>query len=187
MGSEQPIPPLGLTLGNGEGGNAAEPDVVDPSPGLGDGGEQSVPAFRPHRPFGAGRIYRDQLRAALWTRRGWQMERRCDASIGQPRKALYQLFIRIKKIVTGGLNIVALRRWIKLKARRGQAPIPQGAWRSTICEDPPPKNKKQPQRQSRKPRREASARNSPSQESHPIPSLPMLFCSRRDGFRSSPV
>jgi hypothetical protein len=25
---------------------------------------------------------------------------------------------RIKKIVTGGLNIVALRRWIKLKARR---------------------------------------------------------------------
>src|ERR1700730_10634480 len=34
------------------------------------------------------------------------------------RWALYQLFIRIKKIVTGGLNIVALRRWIKLKARR---------------------------------------------------------------------
>jgi hypothetical protein len=54
----QPIPPLGLTLGNlGEGAIAAEPDVVDPSPGLGDGGEQSVPAFRPHRPFGAGRIY----------------------------------------------------------------------------------------------------------------------------------
>jgi hypothetical protein len=46
------------------------------------------------------------------------MERRCNASIGQPRKALYQLFIRIKKIVTGGLNIVALRRWIKLTARR---------------------------------------------------------------------
>ena len=35
---------------------AAEPDVVDPSPGLGDGGEQSVPAFRPHRRFGAGRM-----------------------------------------------------------------------------------------------------------------------------------
>src|SRR5580700_10956250 len=35
---------LGLTPGNlGEGGNAAEPDVVDPSPGLGDCGEQSVP------------------------------------------------------------------------------------------------------------------------------------------------
>ena len=34
---------LGLTLGNlGEGANGAEPDVVDPSPGLGDGGEQSV-------------------------------------------------------------------------------------------------------------------------------------------------
>ena len=49
------------------------------------GGEQSVPAFRPHRPFGAGRIYRDQLRAALWTRGGWQMERCCDASVGQPR------------------------------------------------------------------------------------------------------
>jgi len=80
-----PTPPLGLTLGNlGEGGIAAEPDVVDPSPGLGDGGEQSVPAFRPHRPFGAGRI-RDQRRAALWTRGGWQMERCCDASVGQPR------------------------------------------------------------------------------------------------------
>src|SRR6202030_3335282 len=107
-GSQQADVPfaLGLTLGNlGEGANAAEPDVVDPSPGLGDGGEQSVPAFRPHRPFGAGRIYRDQLRAALWTRRGWRMERRCDASIGQPRKALYQLFIRIKKIVTGGVKI----------------------------------------------------------------------------------
>jgi hypothetical protein len=46
------------------------------------------------------------------------MERCCDASVVQPRSALYQLFIRIKKIVTGGLNIVALRRWIKLKARR---------------------------------------------------------------------
>ncbi len=30
-----------LPLGNlGEGGNAAEPDIVDPSTGLGDGGEQ---------------------------------------------------------------------------------------------------------------------------------------------------
>jgi hypothetical protein len=85
-------------------------------------------------------------------------------------------FICIKKIVTGGLNIVALRWWIRLKAR----PIPQGAWRSTICEDPPPKNKKQPQRQSRKPRREASARIPRSQESHPIPSLLCLFISRRD-------
>ena len=33
---------LGLTLGNlGEGANAAEPDVVDPSPSLGDGGKQA--------------------------------------------------------------------------------------------------------------------------------------------------
>jgi hypothetical protein len=47
-GSEQADVPftLGLTPGNpGEGGNAAEPDVVDPSPGLGDCGEQSVPAL----------------------------------------------------------------------------------------------------------------------------------------------
>jgi hypothetical protein len=34
---------LGLTLTNlGEGANAAEPDVVDPSPGFGDGGEQRL-------------------------------------------------------------------------------------------------------------------------------------------------
>ena len=53
---------LGLTRGNlGEGGNAAEPDVVDPSPGLGDGGEQSVPAFGPHCRFCAGR-----MNNALW-------------------------------------------------------------------------------------------------------------------------
>jgi hypothetical protein len=169
----QPIPPLGLTLGNlGEGGNAAEPDVVDPSPGLGDGGEQSVPAFRPHRPFGAGRIYRDQLRAALWTRRGWQMERCCDASIG-PLSTLHPY-------QEDSHRRVEYRRSTKVDKAQGQAPIPQGAWRSTICEDPPPKNKKQPQRQSPKPRREASARNPPSQESHPIPSLLCLFSSRRD-------
>ena len=75
---------------------------------------------------------------------------------------------------------VEYRRSTKVDKAQGQAPIPQGAWRSTICEDPPPKNKKQPQRQSRKPRREASARNPPSQESHPIPSLLCLFSSRRD-------
>src|SRR6202035_866987 len=64
----QPIPPLGLTLGNlGEGGNAAEPDVVDPSPGLGDGGEQSVPAFRFHRRFGVGR-----MNNALHGREAWR-------------------------------------------------------------------------------------------------------------------
>ena len=82
---------------------------------------------------------------------------------------------------------VEYRRSTKVDKAQGQAPIPQGAWRSTICEDPPPKNKKQPQRQSQKPRREASARNPPSQESHPIPSLLCLFSSRRDGFRSSPI
>ena len=75
---------------------------------------------------------------------------------------------------------VEYRRSTKVDKAQGQAPIPQGAWRSTICEDPPPKNKKQPQRQSPKPRREASARNPPSQESHPIPSLLCLFSSRRD-------
>ena len=75
---------------------------------------------------------------------------------------------------------VEYRRSTKVDKAQGQAPIPQGAWRSTICEDPPPKNKKQPQRQSPKPRREASARNPPSQESHPIPSLLCLFISRRD-------
>jgi hypothetical protein len=32
----------------GEGGNAAEPDIVDPSPGLGDSGKQGVPAFGQH-------------------------------------------------------------------------------------------------------------------------------------------
>ena len=85
------------------------------------------------------------------------MERRCDASIGQPRKALYQLFIRIKKIVTGGLNIVALRRWIKLKARRRFRKA-LGAPQSAKIHRP--KIKKQPQRKSRKSRREASARNS---------------------------
>ena len=48
---------LGLTLGNlGEGSNATEPNIVDPSPGLGDCGEQSVPVFGPHRPFCTGRM-----------------------------------------------------------------------------------------------------------------------------------
>ena len=79
----------------------------------------------------------------------------------------------------GSHRRVEYRRSTKVDKAQGQAPIPQGAWRSTICEDPPPKNKKQPQRQSPKPRREASARNPPSQESHPIPSLLCLFSSRR--------
>lgn len=39
-------------LGNlGEGDKAAEPNVVDPSPGLGDGDEQSITALGFHYPF----------------------------------------------------------------------------------------------------------------------------------------
>ena len=60
--------PSGLPLGNlGEGGNAAEPDVVDPSPGLGNGGEQSVAAFGLHRWFCAGR-----MKDALHGREAWR-------------------------------------------------------------------------------------------------------------------
>ena len=48
---------LGFMLGNlGEGGNAAEPNVVDPSSGLGDCGEQSIAAFGLHRRFCGGRM-----------------------------------------------------------------------------------------------------------------------------------
>ena len=36
--------------------NAAEPDVVDPSPGFGDRVEQSIPAFGPQCRFCAGRV-----------------------------------------------------------------------------------------------------------------------------------
>ena len=64
------------------------------------------------------RADRQHLGAALRTRRGWQMQKCCDASVCQPRQALDQLFIRIEKIVPGRLNNAALRRWIKLKARR---------------------------------------------------------------------
>jgi hypothetical protein len=53
---------LGLTLGDLGEGNAAEPDGVDPSPDLGDRGEQSVPAFGPHCRFCAGRM-NDALQA----------------------------------------------------------------------------------------------------------------------------
>jgi hypothetical protein len=48
---------LGFTLGNlGDGGNAAEPDGVDPSSSLGDCGEQSITAFGPHCRLGTGRM-----------------------------------------------------------------------------------------------------------------------------------
>ena len=41
---------MGFAIGNlGEGGDTAEPEVVDPSAGLGDGGEQSIAAFGLHR------------------------------------------------------------------------------------------------------------------------------------------
>jgi hypothetical protein len=69
-GSEQADVPfaMGLTRGNlGEGGNAVEPDVVDPSPGLGDGGEQSVPAFGLHR-----WIYARLMNDALHGREAWR-------------------------------------------------------------------------------------------------------------------
>jgi hypothetical protein len=73
----QPTPPLGLTLGNlGEGGIAAEPDVVDPSPGLGDGG-----ASRASRLSG---LIDRSVQGALETNSVRLCGRDCDAS-GQPR------------------------------------------------------------------------------------------------------
>ena len=48
---------LGFALGNlGEGGNSTEPDVVDPSSGLDDCGEQSIAALGLHRRFCGGRM-----------------------------------------------------------------------------------------------------------------------------------
>ena len=55
------------------------------------------------------RADREHLGAALRTRRGWQMQKCCDAPVCQPREALDQLFIRIEKIVTGRLDIVETR------------------------------------------------------------------------------
>jgi hypothetical protein len=41
---------LGFPLGNlGEGGNSTQPDAFDPSPGLDDGGEQSIVEVVPGR------------------------------------------------------------------------------------------------------------------------------------------
>ena len=65
-GGEQADVPfaLPLPLGNlGERANAAEPDVVDPSPGLGDCDEQSIAAFGPHCRFCAGRMTAAKLGA----------------------------------------------------------------------------------------------------------------------------
>ena len=72
-GSEQADVPFahGLPFGNpGEGGNAAEPDVVDPSPGLANGGQQGVPAFGFHRWLCA-RLMKDALHGReAWRRPG---------------------------------------------------------------------------------------------------------------------
>src|ERR1700730_8886632 len=72
-----------------------------------------------HRPFGAGRICRDQLRAAFvdetWMANGAMLRRVSrPASIG-PLSTLHPYQEDSHR---GGVNIVALRRWIKLKARR---------------------------------------------------------------------
>ena len=54
------------------------------------------------------RVDRDQLGAVLRTRHGGQMQKCCDTSVGQPRQAFDQLFIRIEKVVTGRLDIVEI-------------------------------------------------------------------------------
>src|ERR1700731_3537977 len=79
-GGEQTDMPfaLRLTLGNlGEGANAAEPDVVDPSPGLGDCDEQSIAAFGPYCRFCAGRTHN-----ALHGREAWRGPGKCDRGRG---------------------------------------------------------------------------------------------------------
>jgi hypothetical protein len=61
----------GLPFGNpGEGGNSAEPDIVDPSPCLGDGGKQGVLAFGFHHWLCA-RLMNDALHGReAWRRPG---------------------------------------------------------------------------------------------------------------------
>src|SRR5438128_450848 len=58
----------------GEGDNAAEPDVVDPSPGLGDGGKESIPAFGFHR-WLCPRLMKDALDGCEARRRPRQRDR----------------------------------------------------------------------------------------------------------------
>ena len=59
----------------GEGGKAAEPDIVDPTPGLGDGGKQTIAALGFHRRFCAG-LMNDALHGdETWRRPG---KRDCD-------------------------------------------------------------------------------------------------------------
>ena len=69
-GSQQADVPfaLGLTLSNlGEGSNTAEPDVVDPSSSLGDGGEKRLAGLGFHRRFCAGR-----MNDAFYGRKAWR-------------------------------------------------------------------------------------------------------------------
>ena len=69
-GGEQADVPfaLDLTLSNlGEGSNTAEPDVVDPSPSLGEGGEKRLAGFGFHRRFCAGR-----MNDAFYGRKAWR-------------------------------------------------------------------------------------------------------------------
>jgi hypothetical protein len=85
------------------------------------------------------RANRKQLRAALRTRCGWQMQKCCDASIGQPRQTLDQLFIRIEKIVTGWLDIVEIAEFEWLRERNGRAGsanghrLPPVRWKNREC------------------------------------------------------
>ena len=71
------------------------------------------------------RADREHLGAALRTRRGWQMQKCCDASECQPRQALDQLFIRIEKLVTR-LNIVDISEFELLRERNGRAGCADG-------------------------------------------------------------
>jgi hypothetical protein len=50
----------------------------------------------------------------------------CDASIGQPRQALDQLFIRIKNIVAGWLKIVEIFEFERLRGRNGRTGCADG-------------------------------------------------------------
>src|ERR1700730_13787123 len=72
------------------------------------------------------RADREYLGAALRARRGWQMQKCCDASVCQPRQALDQLFIRIEKIVTGRLDIVEISEIEWMRERNGRAGCADG-------------------------------------------------------------
>src|ERR1700724_1371852 len=72
------------------------------------------------------RADREHLGAVLRTRRGWQMQKCCDASVCQPRQALDQLFIRIEKIVTGRLDLVEISEFEWLRERKGRAGCANG-------------------------------------------------------------